>query len=314
MYLAFKDVDLDLLFEELKKTNYLWAIIGSIIGVYIGGIFRAARWRYFLNPIKKDIPFNNLFSTMMIGYMMNSIVPKSGEISRPVILAKMEDISRASTFGTIIVERIFDMLTLVASFGVCLFFFQDQISTAFPEYNLEKYAVILSIIILIFLIIAVGLIFNLERFEKFINRITTRFLPAKFKDKVDKIIVSLVNGFLFIRNPSGFLMIFLLTLLLWLSYVFSTYVSFWAFNINLTLLDANLLLTIITFTLVLPLPGNSAGAFHFFCATVLTGIFMINNETALSYATVTHLLNFLFLVLTGFYYSLKENIKLKDKL
>jgi len=190
MYLAFKDVDLGLLIEEMKKTNYLWLIIGSFLGVYIGGIFRALRWRYFLNPIKKDIPFNNLFSTMMIGYMMNSIVPKSGEISRPVILAKMEDISRASTFGTIIVERVLDMLTiivervldmltLVASFGFCLFFFQEQISTAFPEYNLEKYAVILSIIILIFLIIAVILIFKLEWFENFINRLTSKILPAK---------------------------------------------------------------------------------------------------------------------------------------
>ncbi len=314
MYLAFKDVDLGLLIEEMKKTNYLWLIIGSFLGVYIGGIFRALRWRYFLNPIKKDIPFNNLFSTMMIGYMMNSIVPKSGEISRPVILAKMEDISRASTFGTIIVERVLDMLTLVASFGFCLFFFQEQISTAFPEYNLEKYAVILSIIILIFLIIAVILIFKLEWFENFINRLTSKILPAKIKDKVDKIIVSLINGFLFIKNPAGLVMIFILTLLLWMSYVFSTYISFWAFGIDLTLLDANLLLTIITFTLVLPLPGNSAGAFHFFCATVLIGIFLINNETALSYATLTHLINFILLVSTGFYYSFKENIKLSVKL
>lgn len=90
MYLAFRGVEFESFINELKQTNYFVAFAGAFIGVIIGGIIRAYRWRYFLNPIKDNIKFSNLFSSMMIGYMMNSIVPKSGELSRPVILAKME--------------------------------------------------------------------------------------------------------------------------------------------------------------------------------------------------------------------------------
>lgn len=313
MYLAFKDISFSELLEELKKTNYFWAIIGSLIGVLIGGAIRAYRWRYFLNPIKKDIGFQNLFSSMMIGYMMNSIVPKSGEISRPVIIAKMEDISKAASFGTIIVERVFDMLSLLISFGFCLFFFKAEISLAFEGYNLEQYALYASIIVLIIVLVMILMIFNLEKSERIINKLTVKFLPERFQEKIHKIFISLINGFLFIRNPRSYFMIGVLTVLLWTSYVVSAYVSFWAVGINLTIFDANFLLTIITFTLVLPLPGNSAGAYHFFCTAVLVS-YGINRETALTYATITHLLNFIFLVGIGFYYSIKENIKLKDKL
>ena len=309
MYLAFRGIDFDLLFEELKKTNYFYALLGAFIGVFIGGVIRAIRWRYFLDPIKKDIKFKNLFSSMMIGYMMNSIVPKSGEVSRPVVIARQENISRAAAFGTIIVERIFDMLSLLASFGFCLFLFREQISDTFGD-DLEQYALYSSIVIFLIVVAIVIMIMNFEKTEVFIEKYVVRFLPKKYKEKAKEIFVSLINGFLFIKYPRNYLSIFVLSVLLWLSYVLSAYVMFFAFDIKLGFLDANLLLTIITVTLVLPLPGNGAGAFHFFCTTTLVSIYGINREVALGYATVSHLLNLLLLVGVGFYYSIKENIEL----
>ncbi|KAA0207825.1 MAG: hypothetical protein UZ04_CHB001001443 [Chlorobi bacterium OLB4] len=313
MYLAFRGVEFESFINELKQTNYFVAFAGAFIGVIIGGIIRAYRWRYFLNPIKDNIKFSNLFSSMMIGYMMNSIVPKSGELSRPVILAKMENVSRASSFGTIIVERIFDMVTLISVFGICLVWYRDEISGSFGEYNLEIYAYYSGIAIILFVIAIVVMILNIRWTEKFISKLSVRFLPKKIQEKVNKILISLINGFMFIKHPGKYLPIAFLTILLWISYVVSAYVSFFAFDINLSIVDANLLLTIITFALVLPLPGNSAGAYHFFCTGTLVNIFYISKEIAFSYATVTHLLNFLFLVSIGFYYSIKTNFKLSDR-
>lgn len=312
MYLAFRGVNPDELLEQLKKANYLIAIAASMIGVLIGGLIRAYRWKYFIEPIKENVRFKNLFSSMMIGYMMNSIVPKSGEVSRPVVFAKQEDISRAAAFGTIIAERIFDMLSLFVSFGFCLFYFKDSIFDAFGN-DFEQYALYGSIAVMTGVVLIIVMIMNLERTELFIEKYITRFLPKKIQAKVQNILVSLINGFLFIKRPKNYLIIFVLSVLLWLSYVLSTYVMFFAFGIELNFLDANLLLTIITFTLVLPLPGNSAGAFHVVCTTVLVSIYHLNREVALSYATVSHLLNFVFLVMIGFYYSIKENIKINLK-
>jgi glycosyltransferase 2 family protein len=312
MYLAFRDVNFDELLIQLKQANYFYAILASLIGVLLGGLIRSYRWKFFLEPIKKEVKFRNLFSSMMIGYMMNSIVPKSGEVSRPVVFAKQEDISRAAAFGTIIVERIFDMLSLFVSFGFCLFYFRESIFDAFGN-DFEQYALYGSIVVLVGVMIMVVMILNFEKTELFIEKYITRFLPEKIRNKVKDILVSLINGFSFVKYPKNYLIIFILSVLLWLSYALSTYVLFFAFDINLNFLDANLLLTIITFTLVLPLPGNSAGAFHVVCTTVLVSIYAINKEVALSYATVSHLLNFVFLVAIGFYYSIKENIQINLK-
>ena len=81
---------------------------------------------------------------------MNALIPRGGEVARPVLTAQKEGISRASAFGTIVVERIFDMLSMFIVFGFCLFFFREKISEAFYPYNIEMISLLSSITILNF--------------------------------------------------------------------------------------------------------------------------------------------------------------------
>jgi uncharacterized protein (TIRG00374 family) len=312
LYLAYRGNDFELLFLELKKANYAFAIAGTFIGVVIGGYFRALRWRYFLDPLKKNIGMEILYSSMMVGYMMNSVIPRSGEIYRPVLLANKEGISRASAFGTILVERIFDIVTLLAAFGFCLFFYREKLSETFGTYDLESMALYTSIAVLAFIILIVIILFNIERSEIIIKSITKRILPAKFQEKIHRFFISLINGFLFIKYPKDFFKIFILSILLWLSYVSSVYLTFFAFDINLSFFDANLVQTMITFAMIVPLPANSAGLFHLFCTATLVSIFGIEKETAFGFATVNHLLGLLSLIILGAFFFFKENYKLKQ--
>lgn len=112
MYLAFKDVDFERLLLELSRTSYIYAIVGMLIGTFLGSYIRAWRWKYLLDPLKPNIKVYCLFPSVMIGYMMNALIPRGGEVARPVLTAQKEGISKASTFGTIVVERIIDMLTM----------------------------------------------------------------------------------------------------------------------------------------------------------------------------------------------------------
>ncbi len=314
MYLAFKGIDFDKLIIELKKTNYLYAIGGSLIGVVIGSYFRALRWKYFLDPLKKGIHIKNLFSAIMVGYMMNAVIPRSGEVSRPLLLAKKEDISRAATFGTIVVERIIDVLTMLIMFGFCLFLYREKISDAFGEYNIISIALYASIAILIVVVIMIIMILNLEKTEELIGKLTKKFLPKKYNEKIHNIFISLINGFLFIKYPKEYIKIFVLSVLIWGSYVLSSYVTMFAFKIDLSFLDANLVQTMMAFAMMIPLPGNSAGSFHFFGKTVLVSVFGIDPELAIGYVSVLHLLGLISLLIIGFYYSMKENIKLNQKI
>lgn len=311
LYLAFRGNNFDELFNVLKNANYLYAIAGAFVGIVIGGIFRALRWRYFLDPLKKNIGLDILFSSMMVGYMMNSIIPRSGEVYRPVLLANKEKISKASAFGTILVERIFDILTLLISFGVCLVYFKQKLSQNFGQYNLEAVSLYTAMVVLVFVSIIILILFNLEKSEIIIEKITKKILPERFHQKVQKLFVSLINGFLFIRNPKYFFQIFFLSVLLWVTYGFSTYLTLCAFNINLNALDVNLLLTMITFSLTIPLPANSAGIFHLFASATLVNIFGIDKEAAFGFATVNHLLGLLGVILIGSYYFIKENLDIK---
>ncbi|MBI5401903.1 MAG: flippase-like domain-containing protein [Ignavibacteriae bacterium] len=314
MYLAFKGIDFNGLISELEKTKYLYAILGTLIGAVFGSYIRALRWKYLLNPLKENISVKNLFSTVMIGYMMNALIPRAGEVSRPVLLAKKENISRASAFGTIVVERIFDMLSMFIVFGLCIMYYRQKISDTFGEFNIEMISLYFSIGILLFVLFVVIMLFNLEKTEAIVEKITSKILPAKYQEKIHKIFISLINGFLFIKYPKYYFKIFLLTVALWMSYAMATYTAFYAFDIHLRFIDANLVLTLMSFAQTLPLPGNSAGTFHLFTKMALVNIFGVSAETALGYATVSHLLGFITLLSIGFYYSIKENFKFNSGL
>jgi uncharacterized protein (TIRG00374 family) len=311
LYLAFRGNDFNELFVVLKNANYLYAIFGAFVGIMLGGYFRAIRWRYFLDPLKENIGIGILFSSMMIGYMMNSIIPRAGEVYRPVLLANKEKISKASAFGTILVERVFDLLSLLISFGICMLFYKDKLSAAFEEYNLESISIYTSIVTLVLVIIGILMIFNLERSERIIEKITMKLLPEKFHQKVHNVFVSLINGFLFIKYPKYYFQIIILSVLMWVSYIAGTYLTLLAFNIDITFFDANLVLTMATFAMTIPLPANSAGIYHLFCTATLVNIFGVDKESAFGFATVNHLLGLLGLVIVGAVFFLKENLNVK---
>lgn len=311
LYLAFRGNNFNELFIVLKNANYLYAFSGAFVGIIIGSYIRALRWRYFLNPLKENIGMNNLISSMMVGYMMNSIIPRSGEIYRPFLLASNEKISRASAFGTILAERVFDLISLLVSFGICLLYFKEQLSETFSEYNLESISFYTFIIVTIFVILLIIIIFNLEKSDIIIERITKKILPAKYHEKVHNIFISLINGFLFIRYPRYYFQILVLSVLLWLSYIYSTYLTLIAFDIHLNLFDSNLVLTMITFALTIPLPANSAGIYHLFATATLVNIYGVDKEAAFGFATVSHLLGLLSLIIIGAFYFVKENLNIK---
>jgi uncharacterized protein (TIRG00374 family) len=314
MYLAFRDKDLNDLMIKLSNTKYLYAVIGSFIGVFIGSYIRALRWQYLLYPIKKNINVHSLFSAVMIGYMMNAAIPRAGELSRPLLIAKKEGISRGTAIGTILVERIIDMLTMLAVFGCCLFYFRDRISRAFGQYNIESVSLYTSVIILAFVGLAVLILFNIEKTEIIIEKITGKILPDKINTKIHYMFISLVNGFLFIKYPKLYLKIFITSILIWIAYVMSTYVTFFAFSElaaqKLNFFDANLVLTMASFAMTIPLPGNSAGVFHLFVITALVGFFQVDKQVASSFAIVNHLVGLVMMVIIGVYFYMKENIKL----
>jgi uncharacterized protein (TIRG00374 family) len=116
LYLAFRNVDLILVFKVFKKVKYLNIILVVFLTI-LGFYLRAIRWYYLMKPLK-SIKISSLFSATMIGFMTNNILPaRLGEVFRAYIIGRKENIKKTASFATIIVERVFDTkLHLLQSF------------------------------------------------------------------------------------------------------------------------------------------------------------------------------------------------------
>ena len=113
IWLSLRGLRLNDFWSTVQKANYFWLIPG--IGVYFVGVWvRAWRWHYLLRPIKK-IPTKTMFPITTIGYMGNNIYPaRAGEVLRAVILKRKEGVPVSASLATIIVERIFDGVVMLA--------------------------------------------------------------------------------------------------------------------------------------------------------------------------------------------------------
>src|SRR5574342_698101 len=113
IWLALRDLKLNEFWGAVKQANYWWLLPG--IAVYFVGVWvRAWRWHYLLGPIKK-VPTATMFPITTIGYMGNNIYPaRAGEVLRAVILKRKEGVSVSASLATIIVERIFDGVVMLA--------------------------------------------------------------------------------------------------------------------------------------------------------------------------------------------------------
>ena len=94
---------------SFEKANYYYILLSLIIAC-VGYWSRAYRWKFALNHLGYDTKFSNNFFTVCVSYLVNLTVPRSGEISRAALLKKYEDVPFDKAFGTIVAERIVDLL------------------------------------------------------------------------------------------------------------------------------------------------------------------------------------------------------------
>ena len=317
LFLAFRNVNLKELVNILENTNYFYVFTGMFIGAVLGSAIRAMRWGVMLEPIKKGIPFKSLFATTAIGYMVNNLIPRSGEVVRPYLLGKHEHISRTSAFATIIVERILDTVMFLIMFGLALIYFKNRITNAIPE--IESAVIILSGAILLLTFWIVLMMLKPEPSLKIV-KFFTGILPAKLHTKVDHIFDSLLTGFVVLKKPSLFFRIAFYSVLLWSAYLVSTYLPFFAFEIMTgsagqslwhSLWDANLLLVLINVAMFIPAPA-ATGPYHYICRVTLVNIFGVMESKALGYATATHAMSFLIYLIMGLIFFITSQYKISE--
>lgn len=105
--------------QSFREANYYWVLLSVFLGT-LSHVSRAYRWRYTLNPINLQVGFINSFFAVMIGYVANIVFPRLGEVSRCAVVARYEKAPFEKLFGTVLAERVADMLILLSIIVIVL--------------------------------------------------------------------------------------------------------------------------------------------------------------------------------------------------
>jgi len=275
LYLAFRNVPLNDLVIYLGSINYVW-ILPAVVVILLSFALRVYRWKIILESVGK-ISFWQSFHPLMIGFMINCILPgRVGEVARPVILQKKENIPFSTGLATVAAERVFDVGMLIVLFAVLLVSIEidPDIDMVFGEYHLNK-ATLMTVgkgtfKLLLLLIAGIALVgFNKTRklITDLINRMPGMFffagpdLKKKIKKKFSEPLVNTVEnfatGFTLIKYPMKLFTCFNLSVLVWGLAAFSYYlVSLGCPGIELSFTEITAVMIIICFFIALPsVPG-----------------------------------------------------------
>jgi hypothetical protein len=305
LYLAFRGTDLRQIGIALARANYWWLLVsfGFLIASHL---VRAWRWGLLLAPMKEGIGLRNLFSGVMIGYFVNNLLPRAGEIARPYAIGKLERISGSAALGTVVVERVMDTMAFLFLVFAAPLVYSGPLLESFPW--LRSGGLILLLVTLPFFILLVVLMVRRDWTDRVLGSLT-RFLPESTGRRLTEIAHAFLDGFQFVRRPWMALRILLMTGVIWGLYMTTTYIAFFAFepDIRLGWGAAWILLAISSIGIAIPTPGGT-GTYHAFTAQTLTMLFHIDAALALSYATATHAVNFIGVTIVGLVFFLKDHM------
>jgi len=302
LYYAFNKVDLSELWFYLKSANIFYILIAIILIIFSVAI-RAERWQLLLEPIKL-ISFRPLFYSTMIGYFGNAVMPfRFGELLRAFSIGSMKNIDISAAFGTILLERLLDMLGLV--FTMLIF------SWFYPFDNGGRNVMIiiaLSSIIVFCFILWLGA--KKTQIIPFLNKLSMFSRP--FMQRLLNIINNIVNGITSIKDTKHVGQIILHTIFMWVVYFFVTYSVILATNISINWIGVGIILILTSLALAIPAAPGGLGTYHAAAVYILTSYFFVDRVESQAFAVMLHAVGFLPLLLLGFVFFIRSSLEFKD--
>lgn len=273
--------------------NYTWMLVSLLFGV-LGHVFRGWRWNLSLEPLGENPKRSNSVYAIFVSYAANLLLPRLGEVSRCGILAKYDGVSFSKSLGTVVAERLIDMLCVGLLTGVTLLM-QLGIFTSFFERTGTNVASLTGLfsstnfyITLLCIAAAIILLVYLLRHLSFFTKI---------KDTLNNIWLG-VSSLRRVKHKGWFIFY---TLAIWVCYFFHFYLCFYCFHFTASLgWSAGLVLFVAgTIAVIVPTP-NGAGPWHFAIITMMM-MYGISKEEAGIFALLVHGIQSFLLILLGVY-------------
>jgi|SRR5579872_2584866 len=307
--LATNAFDWRLALASLARLRWSWIVLAliPIAGTYY---WRALRWAVMIKPIKPRPSIGNLLSATVIGFTAITLFGRPGELIRPYLIARKEEIPLSSQLAALLLERLFDLLMALLLFGFALARINSSGMVVGPKLTtvlaiggkfLGVVAAILLIVLLSFRHLA----------EPARRRLTDalRFLPEHQFLKAERLVNAFVQGVESTRSDAALLLLLFYSVIEWACIVGCYWCIVQSFvEISLTFVDIIIFIGFIAFGAVIQLPGIGGGV-QVASVLVLTELFGVRLETATAFAFIIWIITFVAVVPVGVLLALKEGLK-----
>jgi len=266
MYFAFRNVDPIQMWARVMKANFWWILL-SLVFSTLAHASRAYRWSMLIGAVNKKPKFSNTFYALAVGYFANMAVPRLGEVTRCTALYEVEKTPIDSMVGTVIMERVVDVISLFSLIVLVLLVNMELFSGFFKDMASEKlqglqavsqttWIILVAAIILFFVVLII---------------LRKKFMKIKIVEKVMNFLKGIMDGFrsvLKVKNKWAFLFH---SVFIWAMYFVSGYITFFSMpeTAHLGLAAALFLLVLGGIGMSAPAPGGF-GPYHIFVSAGLT--------------------------------------------
>ena len=287
--------------RALGQANYLFLLPGLLFYL-VGVLFRSLRWRYLLKPIGTFSPLR-LFPLIVIGFLVNNVLPaRLGIVARAYILGEREGVSKMATAGTIVVEQVFDGVTLlllaaiISLFGVAVGGVMQN--TVYVVAGFLLGALVLCLVLV-----------SSQRLARRAIALLLRVLPQRWRGRAGEWLALLIEGLGIMRSPGKLFVVLIISMLVWLSEASVFYMVGFSFGLELPFHVFLLAASLSNLAWALLMTPGGLGPFDYFCQQTLI-YFGVAEAVATSYVVALHAVILLPMIALGFVFLWWENLSL----
>ncbi|NLF26105.1 MAG: flippase-like domain-containing protein [Deltaproteobacteria bacterium] len=281
-----------------------WYFVPVLLLWFVHFSLRALRWRYLLES-GREIPLIKLFDGIMLGNFGNYVLPlRAGEFIRPLLVSRDSHQSFVSCFVSVVIERFFDLVMVLISFGVMVFYLpaMDQM-----VYQGAAGLSVLAAAIFLFIVLSILLPTELQRLVDF----CLRPWPAVVAVPARKFLVDFLSGSRVLRNKVNFWNVTLLSILIWAVNFLIYYVWCLGFGMQADMWYGVALTVILALAVAAPSAPGFAGVYEAGCIVAFR-LFDVGASLATSYALITHVFQYAFILAYGGWILFKYGLKFKE--
>lgn len=307
MYFALRKLDFVEAWNVVKQAQYLWLIPGVAV-YFLAVLVRSWRWHYMLRPLKR-ISVWKMFPVVCIGYMGNNIYPyRAGEVLRAAVLKKREGVPISASLATVIVERVFDGVVMLAFIFLNLAELSKLTNESGVVGNIQSVAFWGAIAFIgamvVFLLAAMFPSVTAKVADGLINRL----LPGKIRQKTSDLTHRFLTGLESLRSPKDVLMIFFTSFIIWLLETCKYWFVMHAFPFQVSFFALMLMNGIVNLATTIPSAPGYVGTFDAPGIALLIA-YGVPSAIAAGYTLVLHVALWLPITLVGLIYFIPEGIR-----